>query len=274
MESKVSFRADLYRGTARYYDAYRPPYPEALLDDLCQRLPATGRGKLLDLACGTGQVALSLAARFAEVWAVDQEPEMVAFGQRKADSMGIANVRWVAGSAERVRLDVDGGFELVVVANAFHRLDREAVAARMASWLRPGGGVALVWADSPWRGEEAWQRAMAGLLREWISKPGMRGRVPAGWQEAVDRKPDDRVLEGAGLDLVGKFDFPVERIWTLESLAGFVYSTSFLNRLALGDRAAAYEQDLGAALRAVDSSGRYEEAATCSYVLARKPVSA
>ncbi len=46
------FRSDLYKGTARYYDSYRVPYPATLLDDLAIRAGLSGAGRLLDLACG------------------------------------------------------------------------------------------------------------------------------------------------------------------------------------------------------------------------------
>jgi SAM-dependent methyltransferase len=71
------FRRDLYRGTAADYDRFRPPYPPALIEDLARRSGADGTGRLLDLGCGTGQITFALQDRFAEVWAVDQEPGMV-----------------------------------------------------------------------------------------------------------------------------------------------------------------------------------------------------
>jgi SAM-dependent methyltransferase len=74
MEPELTFRSDLYRGTAPYYDRFRRPYPEALLEDLCRRVPVSAAGRLLDLACGTGQIAFPVADRFAEVCAVDKEP--------------------------------------------------------------------------------------------------------------------------------------------------------------------------------------------------------
>jgi hypothetical protein len=40
-------------------------------------------------------------------------------------------------------------FELAVIGNAFHRLDRDLVAGRIPGWLRPGGCVALCWSSSP-----------------------------------------------------------------------------------------------------------------------------
>jgi SAM-dependent methyltransferases related to tRNA (uracil-5-)-methyltransferase len=73
------FRRDLYRGTAPFYDRFRLPYPAVLLEDLCRRASVSGTGRLLDLACGPGTVTFALSDQFAEVWAVDQEPEAIDF---------------------------------------------------------------------------------------------------------------------------------------------------------------------------------------------------
>jgi ubiquinone/menaquinone biosynthesis C-methylase UbiE len=72
VDDEVRFAADLFRGSAGYYDRYRLPYPDAMLTDLARRAGASGRGRLLDLACGTGQLAFPLRRWFGEVWAVDQ----------------------------------------------------------------------------------------------------------------------------------------------------------------------------------------------------------
>src|SRR5690349_8626147 len=57
MDDEVRFAVSLLRGTAEYYDRYRLPYPEAMVGDLARRAQVPGRGRLLDLACGTGQLA-------------------------------------------------------------------------------------------------------------------------------------------------------------------------------------------------------------------------
>ena len=262
------FRTDLYRGTAPYYDRYRPPYPAALLDECCDRMPATGTGRLLDLACGTGQLAIPLASRFAEVIAVDQEPETVAFGEAKARALDIDNVRWMVGAAEQVELDP--GFEAIVIGTAFQRLPRQVVARRMWEWLQPGGAAALVWSDIPWNGELPWQKAFADLVIGWLGEVGTNDRMPAGWEEAM-KTSHEQVLRDAGFTYEGKVEMDVEQSWTLESLFGFMGSTSILSLEALGDRAGRVERELAEVLAPfADADGRFYETASFAYELARR----
>ena len=269
MVGELRFRTDLYRGTAPFYDRYRRPYPKELLADLRRRLPISGSGRLLDLACGTGQIAFPLAEYFAEVWAVDQEEGSVAYGRAKAETRGITNITWVTGSAEATALD--GPFELIAVGNAFQRLDRQLVAKLMYSWLQPSGGVALLWGGTPGRGDRPWQRAMTELLEDWMARAGATDRVPAGWEAAMDEDPHEQVLRRAGFQYVGGFDFSVEQTWTVETLTGFVYSTSFLNTDALGDKLRTFERALADRLLSCEPDGTFRELANYSYQLARKP---
>jgi hypothetical protein len=83
----LNSRPDLYRDTAVDYDRYRPQYPDALIDDLVLRTGADGTGRLLDLACGTGQACFALRGWFAEIWAVDQEPDMISLVRQKAAAL-------------------------------------------------------------------------------------------------------------------------------------------------------------------------------------------
>src|SRR2546429_9990119 len=59
------------------YDRFRLRSPPALIEDLCRRAAVTGAGRLLDLACGPGTVTFALCDRFAEVCAVDLEPDEI-----------------------------------------------------------------------------------------------------------------------------------------------------------------------------------------------------
>lgn len=264
------FRRDLYWGTARYYDRFRAPYPQNLIDDLAQRAAADGTGRLLDLACGTGQLAGALHGYFAEVLAVDQDPGMVAAAQAKAAAAGIGSIRFRACAAQELSAPAES-FDLVVIGNAFHRLPRAIVAASVFRWLRPGGLVALVWGGSPWEGAAAWQQAMSATMRRWTALAPGADRIPPGYDGARRERPDVAVLAETGFELAGRQEFPDAREWTPEALTGFVFSTSVLSRAALGPLAPAFEADLRRELRACAPSGGMRQVSRFACDLARRP---
>jgi ubiquinone/menaquinone biosynthesis C-methylase UbiE len=148
-----------------------------MITDLVCRVEVSGRGRLLDLACGTGQLAFALRRWFAEVRAVDQEPDMVDLVRAKAAAAGAGDVRPVVSAAEILHAEPES-FELAVVGNAFHRLDRDRVAGRVLGWLTPGGHLALCWSSSPWGGGHDWQRILGATVDRWKATLGAGHRAP------------------------------------------------------------------------------------------------
>lgn len=265
------FRADLFRGTARSYDEFRLPYPRALIDDLADRCGADGTGTMLDLACGTGQLGFALQDRFGEVWAVDVEPGMIEFVRRKADAGG-TGIKTVVSSAEDLTAPA-GSFQLVAVGNAFHRMQRAAVAARVHRWLRPGGWLALVWGGSPWEGDAAWQVALGGLIRDWQQRTeaGRGDRIPAGYEQARQATTDEEILRDAGFELAGRRTFDSVHDWSPDTITGFLASTSVLSTLALGPLAADFDREVRALLTAAAPDGRLRQRLSYACDLARRP---
>ena len=195
---------------------------------------------------------------------------MAGLVREKAARAGIHGIRPVVGAAEKLAAP-ERSFDLVTVGNAFHRLPRDPVAARVIRWLRPGRYLALAWGDSPWYGEAPWQRAMSAAMRRWRSQAEDRDRVPAGYEQARRECPDLVVLRRAGFEIVGRYQFPVPHEWTAAELTGFLLSTSVLSRAALGGAAAEFAADLGRDLRAAEPSGRFRQTLTFAYDLARRP---
>src|SRR5689334_12168802 len=83
------------------YDLVCDPFNEdfPLMD---QWAKSTG-GPLLDVACGTGRMALRLAAQGYSVTGVDVVPEMIAHAQRKAAQRSV-NVEWVVSDGRSFHL--------------------------------------------------------------------------------------------------------------------------------------------------------------------------
>jgi hypothetical protein len=86
----------------------------------------------------------------------------------------------------------------------------------------------------------------------------------------MDRDPHEHVLQRARLAYEGGFEWSLVKRWTVESLIGFVYSTSDLNRAALGRHADAFESDLRRDLLACRPDGTFDQDLTFAYQLARR----
>ncbi len=264
------FRRDLYRGAARHYDRFRLTYPPALVDDLLARAGVKGARRILDLACGTGQISFAMHRHFDDVWAVDQEEDMISVGREKAEKLAVHNIRFVTSSAEEL-LAPEESFDLVAIGNAFQRLRRDAVAASARRWLRPGRSLALLWSEPPWHGGAPWQLAMSATFDRWLTKLNAHDRVPAGWEQARAERPDREVLEGAGFEWCGSYQFPITHQWTPEALVGFVHSASFLSSEVLSDLADEFEDDLRRELASGDPTGQFSQTIDFAYELARRP---
>jgi len=261
------FQADAYRGTAEYYVRHRPPYPALLVRDLLGRVPVSGQGRLLDLACGPGRLALALAPSFHEVLAVDAEEEMLAVGQLQAARRGVGNVRWELARAEDLKASA-ASFELVTIGEAFHRLDQPRVAPLVFGWLQPGGGVATLGNYGILAGREPWQRIVLGAVRKWAPAPPAE---PPSHRPPIGPENDAAVLRAAGFQDVASHPFLEERVWTIPEIFGYLYSTSICSRRVLGAAPAAFEAELTAALLAHDPAGRYRESLQWGYTFGRKP---
>ncbi|MDY7103233.1 MAG: class I SAM-dependent methyltransferase [Actinomycetota bacterium] len=103
-------------------------------------LPLDGL-ELLDVACGTGAVAIEAARRGARVTGLDLTPELLDIARRRAEQAGV-EVRWVEGTFE----DLSGLGEFDAVVSSFGVMfaaDPPAVAAQLAAACRDDGFVGV-----------------------------------------------------------------------------------------------------------------------------------
>ena len=256
---------DVFAGTAAYYARYRPGYPAAFVMELLEAADLSRHELAVDLACGTGQVAVALAPYFRRVHAIDQEPEMVATGRQLARAQKHEHLTWEVAPAEAVRFP-PGSVDLVAIGNAFHRVPRARVARAAYRWLRPGGAFVDLGCTTLQAGPEPWQRIVAQTIERWTPPPPQPPAPPA----RDGGRTSAEVLADAGFAVVRRHEADVRRTWTLDEVVGLLFSTSVASRRTLGPAAAAFEADLRAALLAHDAAGTYHETMSYYFVLARK----
>jgi ubiquinone/menaquinone biosynthesis C-methylase UbiE len=271
MSDPRNVQPDAFVGTAEAYARWRPPYPAALLDWLVAETAGGPDARLLDLAAGPGRIALAMADRFTEVWAIDLEPEMIAVARAAAERRGIANIRWSVGPAETLEAP-DRHFDLITVGEAFHRLDQALIAAKARRWLKAGGGLATMGAGAILTGALDWQLATVELTRQWTAKA-----FPTGWAQAragVEPSLDATIslLEATGLPLVADRTFAVRHAWSFEAVLGYLHSTSVASRRVLGDDADAFAAALKSTLAPfADADGLLQDEISFGCTLFRNP---
>ena len=111
---------------------------------------------VLDVACGTGDLALEASARGARVTGLDFSPEMLERARRKSCA-----VEWVEGDALALPFD-DGSFDAATIGFGVRNLaDAGRGLAELRRVLRPGGRIAVLEITRP-RGP------LAAFYRVWF----------------------------------------------------------------------------------------------------------
>ena len=95
--------------------------------------------RVLDVATGTGFIALELAKNVNRVEAVDFVEEMITVARMRANERGISNVQFSSGSAYKLGF-TDHCFNAVIISNSLHIMREPEKAIREARRvLRPEG---------------------------------------------------------------------------------------------------------------------------------------
>jgi SAM-dependent methyltransferase len=215
----------VFEGTAAYYRQGRKPYAPALADALAEHLHLDGRGRLLDVGCGPGTVALYFARLFEGVIGLDPDSGMLAEAQRAASEQQITPASWVQMRAEDLPGPL-GTFRVISFGQSFHWMDRPRVASAVREMLDADGAVVQVdlWHTNPpdqvppsGPNPPIPEAAIDELRRRWLGPDrragqGFRNTSPDG-EDAVFQAagfapeelvvvPDDRVLERSVEDVV------------------------------------------------------------------------
>ncbi|MGH2893857.1 MAG: class I SAM-dependent methyltransferase, partial [Solirubrobacteraceae bacterium] len=136
----------LFEGLPRRYDrtgavmsfGQDPRWRTAMVDAVD---PRPGQ-RILDVATGTGMVAFALAARGAQVTALDQSEAMLAVARARGRSH--PGVTFVHGEAERLPFD-DASFDAVTFTYLLRYVDDPAATLReLARVVKPGGRIGMV----------------------------------------------------------------------------------------------------------------------------------
>jgi demethylmenaquinone methyltransferase/2-methoxy-6-polyprenyl-1,4-benzoquinol methylase len=157
--------------------------------------------RVLDVCCGTGDLALASVAEGGRVTGLDFSERMLERARRKSDA-----VEWVEGDAVALPFP-DGGFDAATVGFGVRNVpDLERALAELRRVLRPGGRVAILEITRP-RGLLApfyrlWFDCIVPLLGKVIPGGSAYAYLPASVRRFPGPEELASLLEAAGFGAV------------------------------------------------------------------------
>lgn len=214
---------------------HRPPYPAEVFEVLLSLASGTP-GAVLDVGCGTGDLARRLAPLVRRVDAVDQSARMIERGKRLLGGDD-PRLRWIVSPVESAPLEPP--YQLVTAGESLHWMDWDIVLPRFAENLVPGGVLAVVERD--WDNRDALRQRLVPIFQRFganrdyrptdliaeleqrglFQRLGERVTSPEPWQPTLDEYLECRYSQNG---------FDRDRM-TLDAAAGFDAAM----RAALGD---------------------------------------
>lgn len=129
---------------AELYDRGRPPYPDAIFEDLFALTGLPAGAAVLEIGCGPGRASRRLAAKGCRLTCLELGPHMAEVARRNLAAF--PDVQVVTGAFEAWD-PRDARFDMVFAASSWHWLDPDTRFTKAARVLRPGAFLAMLGAS-------------------------------------------------------------------------------------------------------------------------------
>lgn len=263
--------ANIFKGTAWYYARYRRPYQKQILKDIVARYDLDGRGRLLDIGCGTGELAVPLSRYFERVIGIDPSADMLAEARERAKRENCLKIEWREGRAE----DIDtsyGPVRLTTAGVSFHWMHQPTVFEKVHAITEQDGGMVIIRDTSPVRGKsktEDWKMKRKELIVKYLGEERRAGDYLH--KDFIPENPPlEDLIAGSSFKSFESKEYPYQTARTIDEIIGFLYSTSYANKRLFGDRADEFEHELRSELLKIVPTGMFIEGGKSDVFFLRK----
>ena len=258
---------ELFSGTHEYYAKYRPGIPEEVINIIVKHFDIKPSDRILDIGCGTGQVALAIEGKCGEMVCLDSDPKMLKQA-KKATKDSKIKVVWInRGSKDLEKIKENlGTFRVATICRAFHWMDQEQVLKDLNDLINEDGGIAIFGDASFWTGQEEWQRTARRVVQKYLGEERRAGK-------ATFKQSDElweNILARSVFRFIKTHDVPIIRSWDVESIIGYVLSTAFAAPHLFGDQLDRFKEETKNILLSINQKGVFQENAVWSIVLGSK----
>lgn len=163
---KIPDEARLYEEVAGHFNEISADFYGKANRRLMEELAPKGPLKVLELACGTGALALELAQTLPEgrVVGVDLSEKMLAEAQRHRSQLELENVEFLKKDIKEYLPQVSQEFDLGICCFALSYLGVEFVLRGLRRALKPGGQIGIT--TSSLQSVVEWQQVFVQFFME------------------------------------------------------------------------------------------------------------
>jgi ubiquinone/menaquinone biosynthesis C-methylase UbiE len=265
----MRYDESVFDGTVDYYVKYRPKYPRVVFDRIIEIFEPSRDDVLLDLGCGTGELALPLAKHFGKILAWDPNVDMLNKAKEKADKQNVSNVVFEQKSSDDLS-SLTERIKLCAMGQSFHWMNGVGTLIELKKHLMDDGGVAIIsirhglhiYSTSytiPFDEPSAITVERNRVVREVVVKYlGAERKAGSGIFEQ-DKKSYESMLSEAGFFDVKEDVWDITTKRSIDDVIGWLYSSSWGNKSQLGNKVGAFERELRERLRELKPDGVFDE---------------
>jgi SAM-dependent methyltransferase len=233
--------------TVQYYARYREPYPKAFFAQVAAQFGMTGEEELIDVGCGPASLAIGFAPFVAECTGVDPESGMIAAAQSAARQAGI-RLKLIQARVEELP-ETTGTFDVAVIGRALHWMQPGPALRVVERLVKKDGAVAICGSSVAGSPVNPWAEPYDEIRRRWsLENDERRYRMNLdSWFAASRFHLADQVTVNERHEL------------SIDDLIGRAYSRSTTSPAVIGDRRAAFEAEITAAVKPFAQNGVLQE---------------
>jgi SAM-dependent methyltransferase len=215
-------RRESFDLVADYYNVYRSPYPQEVVDTVIAVSHLHHGSRVLEIGCGTGQLSVPLAQHGIDLLALELDPHLAALARRNLKRF--PNVHVEASSFEAWPLPRQQ-FDAVVSASAFHWLDPAVRFSKSAQALHPGGFLTILHIHHVRGGTPGFFADTQPYYRKWglsddlSFQPPAPEDVPPMYPE-LDQRPEFRSVERHHCEIPRSHSTASYLVHTYETFSG------------------------------------------------------
>jgi ubiquinone/menaquinone biosynthesis C-methylase UbiE len=145
MENRVELEKDFWNSFAKKYDRFILNNVSKTYEILCNNLvrDVSKTGQVLEIATGTGIIAIHLSMHVQSITAIDIAPEMISIAKEKCARQSIHNIDFRIGDSCNLEFP-DNTFDTVIASNVLHLLFHPNRALQEMKRVLTSGGRIII----------------------------------------------------------------------------------------------------------------------------------